>query len=158
MRNIFMDYSETTWTNHHIRRRRIVQVVGHLVMIITMTAMQIGSSNSHMPNRIQLNHKQLLQALLVVTSILMQPMEGIRIMLPYGIPVFKPNKDSSKHNKIKAHQVSRGLQARDDHTRTISSTGLDAFCRYRTCEKMSPYLNVIGDDDRMMCFGHSREK
>lgn len=78
-------------------------------MIISMTALQISSSSSssrRMANRIQLNHKQLLQALLVVTSILMQPMEGIRIMLPYGIPAFKPNKHSSKQHKIKAHQVS----------------------------------------------------
>jgi hypothetical protein len=81
-------------------------------MTITMTAMQITSS-SHMANRIQLNHKQLLQALLVVTSILMQPMEAIRTMLPCGIPASKPNTGNSKQHKIKAHQVSRGLQARD---------------------------------------------
>lgn len=85
-------------------------------MIISMIALQISSSSSsRMASRIQLNHKQLLQALLlVVTSILMQPMEGIRTMLPYGIPAFKPNKHSSKQHKIKAHQVSRGLQAHDD--------------------------------------------
>lgn len=66
-----------------------------------------------MASRIQLNHKQLLQAVLVVKPILMQPMEAIKIMLPCGIPASKPSKGSSKQHKIKAHQVSRGLQARD---------------------------------------------
>jgi hypothetical protein len=107
-----MEYRNQIWLIASCRRRRIVQVVEQLVMIITMTAIQITSSR-HMANRIQPNHKQLLLAALVVTSILMQPMEAIKIMLPCGIPAFKPNKDSSKRHRIKAHQVSRGLQARD---------------------------------------------
>lgn len=82
-------------------------------MVNTMIDIHITSS-SHMANKMQHNHIQLLRAMLVVTWIPMRPMEAIKPMLPYGIKACKEAKHSNKRRKIKALQVSRGRLVRDD--------------------------------------------
>lgn len=84
------------------RRKRIVRVEELIVMTNSMNDIHITSS-SLMASQMQHHLKQPMQQMLLVKRIPMPPMVAIKALWPCGIPVCKPNKDNSKHHRIKAH-------------------------------------------------------